>query len=119
MPFPPAPTDAPADDAGIATDAPPPDAMPEGPAAQTLSLTPDQATGAGLDNLSPGDRFSVTITGTVDSADPDTGITATIDGASEGKHTPDEGAKSPADIRMKGPKDLGLDEESEPDQYPL
>ena len=47
-----------------------------------LSLTPEQLQSAGLDQLMPGDSFSVRITGTVNSAD--NGLTAEITGASEG-----------------------------------
>jgi len=80
-----------------------------------LTLTPDQLAGAGLVDLMEGDTFTVTITGTVTSADGD--LTAEITGATGGKLASSEpmgelGEPEPENEMMtpgvKGPKAAGF-----------
>lgn len=78
----PSDTDAPAKPASLGD---PPDAADADEDGETINLSTEQVKAAGLDDLSEGDNFTVTITGTVTSSDPDTGITATITDASEGE----------------------------------
>lgn len=79
MPSPFAPSDQPPIDDSL----PGGDGSDQELASPGLTLTPDQLAGAGLVDLMEGDTFTVTITGTVTSADGD--LTAEITGATGGK----------------------------------
>lgn len=56
-------------------------------------LTAEQAKDSGLDGLEAGDHFTVTISGTVTSNDPDGGLKYTVDDASNGEK--DDGESQP------------------------
>lgn len=77
-----------------------------------LNLTPDQLASAGLGDLEEGDKFTVTITGTVTSNDPDTGLEAEITEASEGEKSTDEPGGDmeplPGKKAILSPKDAGM-----------
>jgi hypothetical protein len=51
----------------------------------SFTLTPEQAESAGLNSLQVGDEFSVTITGTITANDPEQGLTADLNDATDGE----------------------------------
>ncbi len=82
-----------------------------------FTIPSDLASTAGIADLQPGDKFTVTITGTVSANDPATGISATLTDASNGQKndvldmedTGDDGGKDgfekPKSKIELGPKD--------------
>lgn len=95
-PFAPTSDTAPSDDS-IAAVPTPKIGDPSPDANTSIKLTMDQVKAAGLDSLSPGDNFTVTITGTVKTMD-DAGLDATISDASMGEMSTDEdGGDEPTD----------------------
>lgn len=90
------------------------DPMPS--AGSPITLTKDQLTAAGLDDLAEGDTFTVTITAKVTSMD-DNGAQADVSDASEGEvHSDEPGGSTDEDTGFQkpkskiemGPKDTGM-----------